>query len=224
MSYILDALQRAEAERERSGVPGLHTRTGLPGASPKVLSSRHRATLAAAVVFALGVVAAGLWVWRAPTSIQGAMPVAVPDANPAPMAQPAPVPAVPLTATSVASEPVARVVIPKAAPALPDTTPVAKPATPVTPLVSAAIAAKASAQAATNTLLLSELPPDIRSQIPALAITGAVYSDNPAQRLLLINGQVLSQGSLAAPDLTLERIGANTSEFSFRGTRFRMAH
>jgi general secretion pathway protein B len=51
-----------------------------------------------------------------------------------------------------------------------------------------------------------------------------VYSDNPAQRLLLINGQVLSQGSLAAPDLTLERIGANTSEFSFRGTRFRMAH
>jgi len=224
MSYILDALQRAEAERERSGVPGLHTRTGLPGASPKVLSSRHRATLAAAVVLALGAVAAGLWVWRAPTSIQGAMPVAVPDANPAPMAQPAPVPAVPLTATSVASEPVARVVLPKAAPAVPDTTPVAKPATPVTPLVSGGVAAKASAPAATNTPLLSELPADIRSQIPALAITGAVYSDNPAQRLLLINGQVLSQGSLAAPDLTLERIGANTSEFSFRGTRFRMAH
>ena len=224
MSYILDALQRAEAERERSGVPGLHTRTGLPGASPKVLSSRHRATLAAAAVLALGAVAAGLWVWRAPASIPGAIPAAVPGANPAPVAQPAPLPAVPLTSTSVASEPVARVVIPKAAPAVPDTTPVAKPATPVTPLVSGGVAAKASAPAATNTPLLSELPPDIRSQIPALAITGAVYSDNPAQRLLLINGQVLSQGSLAAPDLTLERIGANTSEFSFRGTRFRMAH
>ena len=224
MSYILDALQRAEAERERSGVPGLHTRTGLPVASPKVLSSSHRAMLAAAAVLALGAVAAGLWVWRAPASTPGATPVAVPVANPAPVAQPGPLPAVPLTATSVASEPVARVVIPKAAPAVPDTAAVAKSVTPVTPPASGGVAAKASAPPATNTPLLSELPPDIRSQIPALAITGAVYSDNPAQRLLLINGQVLSQGSLTAPGLTLERIGANTSEFSFRGTRFRMAH
>jgi general secretion pathway protein B len=60
-----------------------------------------------------------------------------------------------------------------------------------------------------------------------MALASCVASgrcDAPGQRLLLVNGQVLSQGSLAAPDLTLERIGANTSEFSFRGTRFRIAH
>jgi general secretion pathway protein B len=72
--------------------------------------------------------------------------------------------------------------------------------------------------------LLSELPEDVRRQIPPLGISGAVYSDNPAQRLLLVNGQVLGQGSLAAPDVTLVEIRSNHSEFSFRGTRFRLAH
>jgi general secretion pathway protein B len=84
--------------------------------------------------------------------------------------------------------------------------------------------AAASNPVAAGLALLGELPQDIRQQIPALTINGVVYSDNPAQRLLLVNGQVLPQGSQAAPDLTLERIGANSSEFSFRGTRFRMAH
>ncbi len=57
-----------------------------------------------------------------------------------------------------------------------------------------------------------------------MAISGAVYSDNPAQRLLLVNGQVLNQGSQVAPDLTVVEIRSNISEFSFRGTRFRLAH
>ena len=57
-----------------------------------------------------------------------------------------------------------------------------------------------------------------------MAISGAVYSDNPAQRLLLVNGQVLNQGNQVAPDLTVVEIRSNISEFSFRGIRFRLAH
>jgi general secretion pathway protein B len=72
--------------------------------------------------------------------------------------------------------------------------------------------------------LLSELPVDIRGQIPPLAISGSVYSDNPSQRLLLINGLVLPQGSQVAPDVTLVEILRGSSEFTFRGTRFRLAH
>ena len=35
MSYILDALRRAEAERGRGGVPGLHSQAvPVPGAAP----------------------------------------------------------------------------------------------------------------------------------------------------------------------------------------------
>jgi len=51
-----------------------------------------------------------------------------------------------------------------------------------------------------------------------------VYSDNPAKRLLLVNNQVLGQGSQAAPGLRLEEIQPKSSVFSYRGTRFRLAH
>ena len=72
--------------------------------------------------------------------------------------------------------------------------------------------------------LLSELPEALRSQIPALTVTGTVYSDNPALRLLLVNNQVLPQGSTVAAGVTLEEIRPRSSTFSFRGTRFRIAH
>jgi general secretion pathway protein B len=71
---------------------------------------------------------------------------------------------------------------------------------------------------------LSELSEDLRREIPPLTITGSVYSESPGQRLLLVNGQVLAQGSLAAPDVTLEEIRAKSSVFSFRGTRFQVMH
>jgi general secretion pathway protein B len=72
--------------------------------------------------------------------------------------------------------------------------------------------------------LLNDLAPDLRRQIPALAVSGAVYSNNPGQRLLLINGQVLTQGSQAAPGITLEEIREHSAVFNFQGTRFRLAH
>jgi general secretion pathway protein B len=72
--------------------------------------------------------------------------------------------------------------------------------------------------------LLADLSEDIRRQIPALNISGTVYSENPGQRLLLVNNLVLNQGSQAAPEIKLEEIGAKSSIFSFRGTRFRLAH
>jgi general secretion pathway protein B len=71
--------------------------------------------------------------------------------------------------------------------------------------------------------MLSELPEDLRRDIPKLIITGTVYSANPKQRLLLVNGQVLSEGSLAAPDVNVEEIQTKSAVFSFRGTRFRVA-
>lgn len=72
--------------------------------------------------------------------------------------------------------------------------------------------------------LLSELPEALRSQIPALTVTGTVYSDNPALRLLLVNNQVLPQGSTVAAGVTLEEIRPRSSTFNFRGTRFRIPH
>jgi general secretion pathway protein B len=71
---------------------------------------------------------------------------------------------------------------------------------------------------------LSELPDTTRRQLPKLTVTGSVYSDNPAQRLLVVNGQVLTQGSQIAPELRLEEIGEKSSVFSHAGTRFKVPH
>ncbi|NCN70754.1 MAG: general secretion pathway protein GspB [Betaproteobacteria bacterium] len=72
--------------------------------------------------------------------------------------------------------------------------------------------------------LLSELPEALQRQIPKITITGTVYSDDPKKRLLLVNNQVLPQGSVLAPEITLEGIRPRSSVFNFRGTRFRISH
>jgi general secretion pathway protein B len=98
----------------------------------------------------------------------------------------------------------------------------AAPATPkATPLPLEKASAPQAALAAIP--MLSELSEELRRDIPKLIITGTVYSDNPKQRLLLVNSQVLSEGSLAAPDVNVEEIRTKSAVFSFRGTRFRVA-
>lgn len=88
---------------------------------------------------------------------------------------------------------------------------------------SAKVAAPAPAPVVIEPLL-ADLPQDLRSQIPRITITGSVYSDAPAQRLLLVNNLVLAQGAQVASELTLEDIQRGSSVFSFRGTRFRVMH
>lgn len=212
MSYILDALKRADAEREHGAVPGLHARQVTTPASQAAHSARSRVWLAVAATLTLGSIAAGLWIWQTPTgdvrlaALEPAVAKPVPTPIPAPALRPA-VPALP----AVASSPPA---MPPAAPATPKPKPLPLPVV------------KASAPQADPATVprLSELSEDIRREIPPLTITGSVYSESPGQRLLLVNGQVLTQGSLAAPDVTLEEIRAKSSVFSFRGTRFQVTH
>lgn len=203
MSYILDALNRADAERERGSVPGLHARQTYVKTS-KVSNGHSRLWMALVATLTIAGIAAGVWFWRAPVDSAppamaklaiAAAPATAPAAPPVP---PAPVPTAPVAAPTIA---------PKAAP---------KP----TPIEKEVVTAKV----AVSLPLLSELSSSVRSQIPPLTITGAVYSKNPGQRLLLVNNQVLNQGSLAAPEVTLEEIRTSSSVFSFRGTKFRLEH
>ena len=217
MSYILDALKRAEAERARGTVPGLHAQSVATAAAPPV-AARSSLWLAMAAVLALAGTVTGVALLRAPAAIEpvhaamavpaeapasGSAPSAHPDAVPTQAALPAP-PAVPRT------------------PAAP--TPAAAKRPP--PPAVATVAAKAGddQRSGANAPLRSELPESLRREIPALTITGAVDSANPAQRLLLVNGQVLPQGGSPAAEVTLLEIKAQSSLFSFRGTQFRVAH
>jgi general secretion pathway protein B len=64
------------------------------------------------------------------------------------------------------------------------------------------------------------LPPDA----PKLAISGGVYSTNPTQRMLIVNGQVFNEGSELAPGVTLERIEPKTAVLKFRGGSYTVGY
>jgi general secretion pathway protein B len=55
---------------------------------------------------------------------------------------------------------------------------------------------------------------------PKLAVSGGVYSSNPAQRMLIVNGQVFNEGSEVAPGVVLDEIKSKTAVLRFRGARY----
>lgn len=69
-------------------------------------------------------------------------------------------------------------------------------------------------------LSVNELPADVQRDLPKLAISGGVYSDNPAQRMLIVNGQVVGEGAEPAPGVVLEQIRSKTAVLKFRGYRY----
>lgn len=261
MSYILDALTRADTERERGAAPGLHTRHQMPAGNAGIPSERRPVWMAAAAGLTLVVLAIVFWFWRTPDAppmaalkpAASTMPKLIAPEQPAISAAPVP-PAAPVepsappaAITPIAPVPIVATEAPVArAKPVEKTSPKAVTAQPVIPTAPAASAgavavapaaatASAAATAAVptslpssarpaSTTLLGDLPADLRSQIPKITITGSVYSDSPAQRLLLVNNLVLSQGSQITPDLRLEEIQPRSSVFSFKGTRFRVMH
>ena len=116
MSYILDALRRAEAERGRGGVPGLHSQAvPVPGAAP--VAERTAASpwlMASAGVAVAAVAVVGTWwVMQRPAPA----PVVV-AAAPAPAPSPAAVPAAPQPApVAIAPAPAVEAPAPEPRPA-----------------------------------------------------------------------------------------------------------
>ena len=88
MSYILDALRRAEAdrERERGQVPGLHTQALSGSAAAPVAGPRRWLPWAGGGLLLLAGIGAGIW-WAS-----GQQEAASPLALPVPQPAPAPVP------------------------------------------------------------------------------------------------------------------------------------
>ena len=64
------------------------------------------------------------------------------------------------------------------------------------------------------------LPPDA----PKLTITGGVYSSNRAQRMLIVNGQVFSEGGDLGAGVTLEEIKPKSAVLRFRGARYSVGY
>ena len=93
------------------------------------------------------------------------------------------------------------------------------PAPAPTAAVAAAPSAPAASAAEPRTVPLAQLTASQRSELPPLAIAGAIYSETPASRFVLINGQVAREGEVVAPGVTLERIGPKSALLRWRELR-----
>lgn len=244
MSYILDALRRAQAERGRGSVPGLHT-PASPVAVPTVqraAPARGLPWMVLAALAGVGAAAGAWWLVRAPSATVAAV-------------VPAPAPAIPAPAAPAAAAPMA-VPAHEAAPA-PETAPATTPTPTPTPAPAPAPArAPASASASTSApvpkptpersaraeapaprpersapapapqestgtvFAQADLPASVREQLPTLQLAGVTYSSNPVYRMVIVNGQVLHEGDTAAPGLVLERIEPARTVWAFRGYRY----
>lgn len=198
MSYILDALRRADAERERGAVPGIHAQPIPAGAGDAKAPSAARQWLWIGLGLGVGLIAAlgGFFATReAPLTVAGA-------------------PAADAAATPAAGAAVPVVTAPERPPA------VAPPAPIPLPKVGAAKTAASEAGPAARIYARDELPEAVRSQLPPLAIGGAMYSTNPANRSLILDGRVVREGEQIAPDLSLEQIKLKAAVLRFRGYLF----
>jgi len=65
-----------------------------------------------------------------------------------------------------------------------------------------------------------ELPGDIRNQLPQIKIGGSSWSENPAHRMLIANGQVFQENQKISADLSVEQIRQQAVVLNFRGYRY----
>ena len=243
MSYILDALKRAdsEREREREDVPGLHSKTDTWVAPDEVRARRSRqpqgliwALAAAGLVIGLGLLwwvltrqAAPPFLGAATASAPAPTPVLASVRTPAPAPAPAPIQAATPQAAPVAVQQASPppVIAPAPAPA-PAPLARAQPAPPARPARAVAPAAKASAATSPEARVytLSELPEDVRAGLPALSVGGAMHSQTPANRMLIINGQVVREGDTIAPGLVLEQIKLKSAVLKVKGLRYGISY
>ncbi len=242
MSYILDALKKLEQKRGQEEAPkvlifGRHV-------APE---RRKRRTWTYALLSALLLNAAIMvwWTtpWRAAYRDTGSeLPairepggpqalqtdgqkqhapeekiVALPDkpSTPAPktpLSEPAPE-----VAARPSSSP-AKPAVPKPAP-----TREAKAPEPEGKATQAATQKQRRTAAAEPSVMLNELPPFIRNELPVFTVSGHAYSPEPQRRVVRVNDKILLEGQELKPGLRVEEIIPDGIVFTYEGYRFRVA-
>ena len=216
MSFILDALRRAESERARGQVPGLHDQPPLPAAAvPRSAWPTWAWALLASLVLLLAA-AAGWWL-RPQAAV---VPVNVQPASPAPA--PAVLPAVPAVVAAPPPPVVPPVLPPRGTtPLMPQVVSAPSPVVPVPVPASAAAPAPAAAAvpALAPVVKLAEMPADQRRDWPKLVMGGSVWSESAANRFVIVNGLLLHEGEAVAPGLVVDRIGPKAVVLRWRDRR-----
>ncbi|KFL36511.1 general secretion pathway protein GspB [Arenimonas donghaensis] len=241
MSLILEALKKSEAERQRGKAPGLFVEQAvLAPRRPRGTPAWVFALGALLVVFAA---AAVWWGWSRGASMAEAdgAPVSsttpsVPPANeevatvPASMAMEAPPPAsvgrgesirasdarpLPVTTPPPASPAPTSAPRPVVAPTPVPARPAARPSAPPEPV--APPAETESAAYADALPRLADLPAAERNALPPLNITMHVFTEEPAQRFVILDGRRHGEGATPTAGLVIREIRRDGLVISFNG-------
>jgi len=213
MSYILEALKKAQAERQLGSAPTLHAPTlqAASAASPVARFSKPMLLSVVAMAAVIGVLLVLVWRTPEPAVASVAAAPAPPAAAPATAPTPLPAPAADLP-PSVAH---------MARAAAPTPTAAAQPALAAAPSPTPAKPAAAPEEPVVN---LRELPEPIQRSIPPVTVGGYIYSKNPADRLLLVDKILRHEGEEVAPGLLLEKLQPKEAVFNFKGYRYRVPY
>lgn len=234
MSYILDALRKAERERHLGQPPSL----AIPSAPDRPERHRRWFWLGAGLVLGLNAVLLAAFLIRPqPATPSGAVlatapsPTTVAPAESPPVAPPA-IPTVPQPVRAMASKPDSPAAATATAPAkAPASKPVvsepprpttpgnrerdeAPPPRPATDRIAPAESEPAPA--------LETLPAGTRRGIPALSLDIHVYSHDSDKRFAVINGRRYREGERTSEGPTLEAVTADGAILRQGGQRFRL--
>jgi general secretion pathway protein B len=204
MSYILDALKKSEQERSRGRTPDLQSVHQRAALAPHTRRWWPYAVVATLLVNA-GVLLAWLHPWKEDkniviqpandSNVASTRPAVLPPKMPA-AAQHSPAPAHKLLAAppqSVAADNIAH------APAAPQPPAVKEPA-----IVN-----------------FTDLPADVRRNIPEMSFSVHLYSAKPTERMVSINGRMMKEGQEVSPGLKLEQITQDGMVFSYQEYKFK---
>lgn len=229
MSYILDALRRADAERERGRVPGLHAqamplRAGDVEPSPR--SSRpgrvHRPVMLVAMLAFLALLAAAVW-WYVPTASGPSPDRPAPTPSPTATSTMTPPSSTPPSTPSIANPvtPPATAAVAPTAPPILAPTPAPAPVAPKHPAPDVRPTPPDDPQTLPR---VADLPPPTRAGLPPLQISGTTYAENAALRMLIVDGKVVQEGQDIAPGLRVESIGPRSAVLNHQGRRLRLTY
>lgn len=247
MSYILDALKKADSERQHGKMPDIYSNQPHNDALEKEESDWNKPIVWLLAVLIILLMAFLVYINLYRISPAGALPsaqVAPPTVQNTPsstVAQTAPI-AVPLPATVAVENTPAPITAPaepvKLQPSQKLSAPAAKekhknhekhekrPASASKPSAAkkASVTKESDLAIETVSTTFRDLPLNIQNEIPTVTVGGYIYSANRTECQLLINKLLLHEGEQVAPGLTLERMMPHSAILNYKGYRYRISY
>ncbi|MSQ92045.1 MAG: hypothetical protein EXR87_03795 [Gammaproteobacteria bacterium] len=212
MSFILDALRKSELERQRQSGPSI---AELP-----VARDDRRLPRALLAIGLLLVVNVGVLLFFLLRDTSGALPAVETTSTTAPVvatpaaavSTPAPADTVPAVDSPVVD---AQVIEPEV---MPEAT--LPPPAPDPTLLPDASVTYSPGPADDMPPPIADLPAQVTAGMPELSVDLHIYSDDPAKRVVFINGRRYQRGGVLVEGPTVEEINREGAVLSYHGRRF----